>query len=147
MSSRGPTYSKYFALKGQKKGLLNSYSLRNRRTTQVAATAVLALAATSAPEAVVRGFASPTNYVSAPKKRGPVSVSPDSSTISKPKKKRSPRKPSRQETPRTVSFSAIWSQSFDDKELQAIQPHTLVLGTHPSPTSLDRQQYFGHQQK
>jgi hypothetical protein len=43
---------------------------------------------------------------------------------------------------RTSSFSAMWAGQVDS--LPNIEPHTLILGTHPSTTSLKQQQYYAH---
>ena len=43
---------------------------------------------------------------------------------------------------RTHSFDAVWAGTLDPHT--RIRPHTLLLGTHPSITSLERGQYYGH---
>lgn len=47
--------------------------------------------------------------------------------------------------PRTNSFSPIWAGTFDPNT--TIKVHTLILGTHPSITSLGKNQYYGHPMK
>lgn len=71
------------------------------------------------------------------------------STGKKSKKRTSPTKKGK-ETPesttsssdveRTQSFNAVTSSD------KSVKIHTLVLGTHPSITSLSKEQYFGHAQ-
>jgi hypothetical protein len=53
--------------------------------------------------------------------------------------------------PRTSSFPPLtadqfpyWQKEFSRKGLQPVLPHTLILGTHPSVTSLQQEQYYGH---
>jgi double-stranded uracil-DNA glycosylase len=53
----------------------------------------------------------------------------------------SPRLPA----PRTVSFSACWAGNFElTMNNDPTQPHTLILGTHPSVASLSGNEYYGH---
>lgn len=47
---------------------------------------------------------------------------------------------------RTESFEPVWSKNYTPAGQSPVPVHTLLLGTHPSITSLDRQQYFGHDQ-
>ncbi|EEC46368.1 predicted protein [Phaeodactylum tricornutum CCAP 1055/1] len=53
--------------------------------------------------------------------------------------------------PRTSSFPPLtadqfphWQEEFSRKGRQPVLPHTLILGTHPSVTSLQQEQYYGH---
>ena len=46
---------------------------------------------------------------------------------------------------RTSSFQPVWAGTFDPNT--SIKVHTLVLGTHPSITSLKESEYFGHVMK
>jgi TDG/mug DNA glycosylase family protein len=47
-------------------------------------------------------------------------------------------------TERTNSFGAALHTDFDPES--CVKPHTLILGTHPSITSLKRNEYFAHSQ-
>mmetsp|Transcript_10333 Transcript_10333/g.15188 ORF Transcript_10333/g.15188 Transcript_10333/m.15188 type:complete len:378 (+) Transcript_10333:778-1911(+) len=61
------------------------------------------------------------------------------------KKKLNPKKT--QSLPQTTeSFDPIWFKHYTPTGQNPVPVHTLLLGTHPSITSLDRQQYFGHDQ-
>jgi hypothetical protein len=50
---------------------------------------------------------------------------------------------------RTQSFHPLWSGSLDgfEREDSIVEPHTLILGTHPSVTSLQKQQSYAHPMK
>jgi double-stranded uracil-DNA glycosylase len=50
-------------------------------------------------------------------------------------------------TPRTASFSACWAGNFEQTmNNDPVQPHTLILGTHPSVASLSGNEYYAHPQ-
>jgi len=53
-----------------------------------------------------------------------------------------PSKKSKKETERTQSFDPQWHGVFDSDT--DVKVHTIMLGTHPSITSLAKVQYFGH---
>ena len=62
--------------------------------------------------------------------------------------------PEPDELSRTESFEPLWAGSLSHlseeraaETEERIEVHTLVLGTHPSITSLGKGQYFGHNQK
>jgi hypothetical protein len=116
------------------------------------ATAIISLAATAgwclclAPTA--HSLASSSPRATPDSKRTTASITPDpdlASTSPKKQRKKSPKRGSGT-VPRTESFDALWSGSLPDLE-QNIEPHTLILGTHPSIKSLDHQQYYGHPMK
>jgi G:T/U-mismatch repair DNA glycosylase len=67
-------------------------------------------------------------------------------SVSKRKKGKTGAFSSKLPTPqRTVSFSACWAGNFElTMNNDAIQPHTLILGTHPSVASLSGNEYYGH---
>jgi hypoxanthine-DNA glycosylase len=44
----------------------------------------------------------------------------------------------------TADQFPYWQKEFSRKGLQPVLPHTLILGTHPSVTSLQQEQYYGH---
>jgi hypothetical protein len=48
---------------------------------------------------------------------------------------------------RTCSFEAVWAGTFPSLAEENIKVHTLILGTHPSITSLKENQYFAHPMK
>jgi hypoxanthine-DNA glycosylase len=47
-------------------------------------------------------------------------------------------------TTKTSSFGALWAGNFTELQHENVQVHTLILGTHPSITSLEENRYFGH---
>jgi G:T/U-mismatch repair DNA glycosylase len=47
-------------------------------------------------------------------------------------------------TKTTSSFGVLWAGNFTELQHENIQIHTLILGTHPSITSLEENRYFGH---
>jgi G:T/U-mismatch repair DNA glycosylase len=50
-------------------------------------------------------------------------------------------------SPRTTSFSACWAGNFElTMNDDPVQPHTLILGTHPSVASLSGNEYYAHPQ-
>lgn len=53
-----------------------------------------------------------------------------------------PSKKSKKENERTQSFDPQWHGVFDSGT--DVKVHTIMLGTHPSITSLAKVQYFGH---
>ena len=148
-----PTTSKYFAknggaARGEKQ--TTGYSLRTRRNIPAAAAAVTLVAATSTSP-----FIDALTTPSRKGKRKPApSVTPDPADsnamfLAKPKqavKKFAKKK--KTAVARTESFSAIWAGRYsEDEALNNVKPHTLILGTHPSIASLDKQQYYGHPMK
>lgn len=80
----------------------------------------------------------------APKKKAKVALIAKSSSLTTPPPASSCVPPLR-----TESFAALWPGTFAPSESWAdtVQPHTLILGTHPSVVSLDRQEYYGHPMK
>jgi hypothetical protein len=120
-------------------------------TGMKAVAVVLSLASTLTP--TVEGLAAENPALSSPSnKRRATTISvvtPDttipSTNIKKPKKTPSKKKDS-SDVPRTESFGALWAGSFPDLD-QSVEPHTLILGTHPSIKSLEEQQYYGHPMK
>lgn len=48
------------------------------------------------------------------------------------------------DTPKTYSFNALWAGNFAELQDKNVTIHTLILGTHPSVTSLLENKYFGH---
>jgi len=73
-------------------------------------------------------------------------VTPESTKApNKSRKSNSPKKKKNSSVPRTESFGAIWAGNFPD--LEPVEPHTLILGTHPSIKSLEEKQYYGHPMK
>jgi len=55
-----------------------------------------------------------------------------------------PRTSSSKTTKRTQSFTALYPECFPHLD---VKPHTLIVGTHPSISSLSQQQYFAHPMK
>ena len=47
-------------------------------------------------------------------------------------------------TPKTSSFDVLWAGNFPEHIGIPVEIHTLILGTHPSVTSLKENKYFGH---
>jgi hypothetical protein len=99
---------------------------------------------------IAKGLAPATPPVPLPNnKRGVVtpdaSISSTNNDVKKPKRA-SPRKKNVSDVPRTESFGALWAGSFPDLD-QSVEPHTLILGTHPSIKSLAQEQYYGHPMK
>jgi hypothetical protein len=108
---------------------------------------MVSLAGNLAP--TVEGLAAATSPVPLPNNKRGV-VTPDASisstnNVKKPKKAPS-RKKNLSDVPRTESFGALWAGSFPDLD-QNVEPHTLILGTHPSIQSLAQEQYYGHPMK
>lgn len=48
----------------------------------------------------------------------------------------------KEDVPRTQSFDVLWHGALHPTT--SIKIHTLILGTHPSITSLEKSQYYGH---
>jgi hypothetical protein len=117
--------------------------------TGMKAIAVMAsLAGNLAPTA--EGLATPTSPGPSPNNKRSV-VTPDASlsstkNVKKPKKAPSRKKNLSYDVPRTESFGALCAGSFPDLD-QNVEPHTLILGTHPSIKSLAQEQYYGHPMK
>ncbi|KAL3935331.1 MAG: hypothetical protein SGBAC_009130 [Bacillariaceae sp.] len=101
-------------------------------------------AASGAPISARWNRVTPTSSPAKKRKSSLESSSPRTPKKSSPKKKKIP-KPS---TP-TVSFSALTAYNFTATKEQDIIPpvHTLLLGTHPSVTSLEESRYYGHPMK
>lgn len=60
----------------------------------------------------------------------------------------------KQQQPRTECFGALYCGNVNPHAATApaakaplVEPHTLILGTHPSVASLSQQQYYGHPMK
>jgi hypothetical protein len=50
-------------------------------------------------------------------------------------------------TTRTRSFGAVWADNFASLKERKTKVHTLILGSHPSVTSLEQNRYYAHKQK
>lgn len=81
-------------------------------------------------------------------------VAGSSVLLKKARKHQSASKPVTK-VPRTESFSALWSGTLlipttdlaapvDVSVVDVIKPHTLILGTHPSISSLAKEEYYAH---
>lgn len=116
------------------------------KTGLKAATVLASFACNLAP--TTEGLAAPTSPVPSPSNKRGV-VTPDAS-ISSNKVKKSKKAPPGEKkisaVPRTESFGALWAGSFPDLD-SYVEPHTLILGTHPSVKSLAQEQYYGHPMK
>jgi hypothetical protein len=107
---------------------------------------MVSLAGNLAPTA--ESLAAATSAVPLPSNKRGI-VTPEASIPStnvKKQKKAANRKKNLADVPRTESFGALWAGSFPDFD-QNVEPHTLILGTHPSVKSLDQQRYYGHPMK
>jgi hypothetical protein len=118
----------------------------NGKTGMKAVAVMVSLAGNLTPTA--EGLAAATSPVPSPSNKRGV-VTPDASipstNVKKPKKAPS-RKKNLSDVPRTESFGALWAGSLPDLD-QNVEPHTLILGTHPSVKSLEEQRYYGHPMK
>jgi hypothetical protein len=116
------------------------------KTGMKAVAIMVSLAGNLAPTA--EGFAAATSPVPLPSNKRGV-VTPDASfsstNVKKPKKAPSGKK-NASNVPRTESSGALCAASFPELD-QSVEPHTLILGTHPSVKSLEQQQYYGHPMK
>lgn len=70
---------------------------------------------------------------------------PRSKRKSEDSEKKTPRRSkTKKVVEETTSFGALTAANFTSLKDNDIKIHTLILGTHPSVTSLEKSQYYGH---
>lgn len=150
------TSSPYFAtIKPERLGTSSRFS--KRKAGMKAAAAVIALAAgkQSLTPPLVQGLVAPLSSPggSSPLRRKRKTlqhvVTPEKVPKKRPTKAKSPSNKKKQGEPvaRTESFGALWAGQLANLDCCVVEPHTLILGTHPSIKSLAQQQYYGHPMK
>jgi hypothetical protein len=125
-----------------KPALIQSTACSLRRSSRLASAAATMMAASTSLPRVTHSFivasTPPRRIVQQLRKVTPMS---SEKTPTKPKRQTSAK------NRRTQSFDALWHGSLPQQKESPTEPHTLILGTHPSVKSLEQQRYFGHDMK
>ncbi|GKZ01028.1 hypothetical protein MPSEU_001054200 [Mayamaea pseudoterrestris] len=124
---------------------MSSKTTSLRRSTRIVSATATMIATSSLPRSASSFVAttSSTSLDTPPRSRTKQvrRVTPDSSSNEgSPKLK----KQAIARTRRTESFGVLLHSTLLPDCLRPTEPHTLILGTHPSIASLERHEYFGH---